>query len=156
MNDAPYTYAGFWLRALAYTVDTIIMLIPCWVLTQIYVIIVPELLRATRMEIVVKICLLILIVCIAGMNWLYFTILESSKKKATYGKEMFGLIVTDMHGQRISFKAANKRFFGKILSGFIFNIGFMMAGFTAQKQALHDFLAHTLVLKHKSEISNSF
>jgi uncharacterized RDD family membrane protein YckC len=55
--------------------------------------------------------------------------------------------VTDLSGNRITFARASGRFFGKILSGMILGIGFLMAGFTARKQALHDILAGCLVLR---------
>jgi hypothetical protein len=78
--------------------------------------------------------------------WLYFALMESSPRMATLGKMAVGLVVTDADGQRIGFGRASARFFGKILSGLVFAIGFLMAGFTARKQGLHDMLASTLVL----------
>jgi uncharacterized RDD family membrane protein YckC len=51
-----------------------------------------------------------------------------------------------MNGNRISFARANGRFFGKWVSGMIMNIGYLMAGFTEKKQALHDILAGCLVV----------
>jgi uncharacterized RDD family membrane protein YckC len=54
--------------------------------------------------------------------------------------------VTDDYGRRIGFGRASGRFFGKILSSLIFNIGFMLAGWTARKQALHDMIAGSLVV----------
>ena len=58
-----------------------------------------------------------------------------------------GLQVTDLEGRRISFGRASGRFFGKIISAMILYIGFMMAGFTEKKQALHDMIAGTLVIR---------
>jgi uncharacterized RDD family membrane protein YckC len=55
--------------------------------------------------------------------------------------------VTDAQGNRIRFGRATGRYFGKILSGLILYIGFMMAGCTPRKQALHDMLADTLVVR---------
>ena len=63
------------------------------------------------------------------------------------GKKVLGLRVTDLNGSRISFAKATGRHFGKILSGLILGIGFIMIAFTEQKQGLHDMLAGTLVLK---------
>jgi uncharacterized RDD family membrane protein YckC len=80
-------------------------------------------------------------------NWLYYALLESSAWQATLGKKALGLEVTDMAGQRISFARATGRYFGKIVSAFILMIGFIMAGFTAQKQALHDMMAGCLVIR---------
>lgn len=80
-------------------------------------------------------------------GWIYFALLESSAWEATLGKKALGLEVTDLAGRRISFGRATGRYFGKILSGFILLIGYIMAGFTEKKQALHDILAGTLVIR---------
>jgi uncharacterized RDD family membrane protein YckC len=79
--------------------------------------------------------------------WTYFAGMESSPLRATIGKLAVGLYVTDMQGRRISFSKATGRFFGKLLSGAILCIGFMMAGWTEKKQGLHDMMADTLVLQ---------
>jgi uncharacterized RDD family membrane protein YckC len=79
-------------------------------------------------------------------SWLYYALQESSPCQATFGKRMLGLRVADMDGQRIGFIRASVRFFGKILSGLICSIGYMMAGFTEKKQALHDMIAGTFVV----------
>lgn len=80
-------------------------------------------------------------------SWLYFSIMESSKAQATIGKMALSLKVTDMEGNRISFGRATGRFFGKFISEIILMIGFMMAGWTEKKQALHDMMADTLVIR---------
>ncbi len=78
-------------------------------------------------------------------HWLYYALFESSSMQATPGKKFFHLLVTDTEGKRLSFLRATGRYFGKYISTFIFGIGFLMAGFTAHRQALHDILAETLV-----------
>ena len=80
------------------------------------------------------------------ITWLYFALLESSTRQATFGKMALGLFVTDLEGNRLSFARASGRYFSKIISGMTFTIGFLMAGFTAKKQALHDMIAGCLVL----------
>ncbi|MCC7256323.1 MAG: RDD family protein [Dokdonella sp.] len=79
-------------------------------------------------------------------QWLYFALFESSSWQATPGKRALGLKVVDDNGNRIGFGRATGRYFAKILSGMIFNIGYLMAGLTARKQALHDYVASTLVV----------
>ena len=79
--------------------------------------------------------------------WLYFAVQESSWRQATIGKNIMGLKVTDEYGERLSFGRATGRHFGKILSSMILAIGYFMAGFTEKKQALHDMIAGTLVVK---------
>ena len=72
--------------------------------------------------------------------------MESSSKQATLGKLALGIVVTDLNGNRISFGRATGRYFGKIVSGMIFAIGYIMAGITERKQALHDIMASCLVV----------
>lgn len=79
--------------------------------------------------------------------WIYEAVMESSSKQATLGKMALGLKVTDEQGRRISFVRATGRYFSKIISGMILCIGYIMAGFTARKQALHDMIAGTLVTR---------
>ena len=79
-------------------------------------------------------------------QWLYFALFESSAMQATPGKRAMGLKVVGETGRRIGFGKATGRYFGKIVSGMIFNIGYLMAGLTARKQALHDLMAGTLVV----------
>lgn len=78
-------------------------------------------------------------------QWLYFALMESSKYQATLGKMAVGIKVVDLNGNKISFGKATGRFFGKIISGAIFYVGYIMAAFTERKQALHDMMANTLV-----------
>jgi uncharacterized RDD family membrane protein YckC len=79
-------------------------------------------------------------------SWLYFTLFESSSSQATLGKRAFGMMVTDLAGRRISFRQANKRFWGKIISTFFLMFGFFMAGWSEKKQGLHDVMAKTIVI----------
>ena len=84
------------------------------------------------------------IIGLAG-GWLYSAMMESSSRQATVGKMAFGMKVTDLQGQRLSFGLATGRHFAKILSGLILCIGFIMVGFTEKKQGLHDMIVGTLV-----------
>ncbi|MBF2016373.1 MAG: protein kinase [Rivularia sp. T60_A2020_040] len=80
-------------------------------------------------------------------NWLYFTVLESSQLKATLGKLLLGIQVTDLNNQQISFMQANLRYWSKLISIVILMIGFMTIMFTPKKQGVHDMLAKTTVIK---------
>jgi uncharacterized RDD family membrane protein YckC len=84
-----------------------------------------------------------------ALQWLYEAFMTSSSKQATLGKMAMGVVVTDLAGNRISFGRATGRFFGKLLSGIILMIGYLMQPFTEKKQALHDILAGTLVVKQR-------
>jgi uncharacterized RDD family membrane protein YckC len=80
------------------------------------------------------------------IGWLYYACFEASNIQATPGKRAFGIIVTNSSGHKISFRKASARYFGKLLSGVIFCIGYIMVAFTGRKQALHDTMAETLVV----------
>jgi len=80
-------------------------------------------------------------------GWLYFSLLESSKWQATLGKRAMGIMVVDYGYNRISFGKATGRYWGKVVSTLICYIGFFMAGWTERKQALHDIMASTLVIR---------
>lgn len=127
-------YAGFWLRFVAYIIDAIIVMIPTYL---IYGTIGGSFIEPNIFA------RLIGVVIAVG----YFVYLESSEKQATFGKQAMGIVVTDLHGNRISVANALGRYFAKILSALILLIGFIMAGFTEKKQALHDMIASTLVVK---------
>lgn len=83
------------------------------------------------------------------LNWLYFSLFESSKYQATPGKLLVKLKVTDDNYNKISFAKATGRHFSKILSGLIFGIGFLLIILNDNKKGLHDIIAGTLVLKEK-------
>jgi len=87
----------------------------------------------------------VLAILTIGASWLYEAFMESSSYQATLGKMAFGMKVTDLYGNRISFARATGRHFAKIISGMILGIGFIMVGFTERKQGLHDMIAGTLV-----------
>ncbi|MCE0521754.1 MAG: RDD family protein [Methylacidiphilales bacterium] len=153
-------YAGFWLRVAAYLVDYIILHVPMTIIAMVIGGIYGfDFARSHPGE---KLGFLnsdgtlngSFITLEAGtstvaliVGWLYFSLQESSFAQATLGKRVIGLKVTDEQGQRIGFGRATGRFFGKIISGLILCIGYMMAGFTERKQALHDMLAGTLVVR---------
>jgi len=152
-------YAGFWWRFLAIIIDGLILGVVKWiVLTPILAVVGIGAYKAASSgdmnetaamgmagAFVGAMMITWLFTAIAG--WLYFSLMESSKFQATIGKLALGIIVTDMDGNRISFGRATGRYFGKIISGIILLIGYIMAGFTEKKQALHDILAGTLVWK---------
>lgn len=83
----------------------------------------------------------------SGLDWLYFAFFESSSKQATLGKVVMKIIVTDLEGNRISFAKATVRYWSKWLSVIILMAGFIMAAFTSKKQALHDIITKSLVIR---------
>ena len=142
--DTPPVYAGFWLRFAAYIIDAIVMYAVIFVVALVFGL--GGALEVFKNEDLSALTIMVLAVIYIALL-MYFPILESSKLQATLGKKAVGIKVTDLDGNRIGFGRALGRFFGKILSGIILYIGFIMAGFTEKKQALHDMIAGTLVVK---------
>ena len=88
----------------------------------------------------------IVIALLVSLGCLYYTLFEASSWQATPGKRIMRLYVTDLNGKRITFARALIRNLARQISGFLF-IGYLIAGFTEKKQALHDILAGCLVLR---------
>jgi uncharacterized RDD family membrane protein YckC len=81
------------------------------------------------------------------LPWLYFSIMASSAKQATFGMMIMGTTITDLEGNRLSFKVATGRYFASILSGLILGIGYLVYFGSERKQTLHDQMAGTLILE---------
>jgi uncharacterized RDD family membrane protein YckC len=79
----------------------------------------------------------------------YNVITIGSSWQATLGKLAIGIKVTDLDGRPLSFGRSLGRELSKFfITGMIpLAIGFLMALFTERKQALHDMIAGTLVVK---------
>ena len=150
-------YGGFWLRFLAYLIDGAVITL------GIFVVAIP-LVFLTGLGTLVSqihpeedfndagfwlITALIFLLATVGLalTWLYHALMESSEWQATVGKKILDLVVTDMAGSRVSFWRATGRHFAKIVSVMIYPFGHIMAGFTLQKQALHDMIAGCLILR---------
>ncbi|MGH8184093.1 MAG: RDD family protein [Rhodanobacteraceae bacterium] len=143
----PGLHAGFWRRALAYLIDGLI-LSPLFVVLYLRVAgmaAVPALVQPGGM-VPFRWLPSLWLPCFV-IAWLYFALCEASAWQATPGKLALGLKVTDECGRRIGFGRASGRYFGKLLSGLILDIGYMLAGWTARKQALHDLMAGCCVVR---------
>lgn len=156
------TYAGFWLRFAAYIIDMAVLSVVGMVLAVPTVISIVTIALGLKdlndpMEILkdgnlVRVGMLLGIIILVSLislvtSWLYYALMESSKMGGTLGKMAIGLKVTDLDGNRISFARATGRYFARIVTNLTMFIGYIMAGFTEKRQALHDILASCLVIK---------
>ncbi len=152
-------YAGFWKRFVAYIIDSIIISIVCGILLIPFLAMVglgvfsmqdSDLSYDSETAVSLIVAMIagyvVLIAGCAVAGWLYFALMESSGQQGTLGKMALSIKVTDMNGNRISFGRATGRYFAKIISSLTLCIGYIMAGFTQQKQALHDIIAGCLVV----------
>jgi uncharacterized RDD family membrane protein YckC len=120
-------YAGFWVRFVAIIIDALIIAVGT------------GLVSAVTFGAGVALSFF--------APWLYEAFMLSSEWQATVGKRAMSIMVTHVDGSRISFARATGRHFAKYISAFILCIGFIMAAFTAKKQALHDMMAETVVIR---------
>lgn len=153
-------YAGFGARLVAYIIDGIVIGCIYTVITLILGVVGVGLGAAAASNVETMSeqelaamgglfagAFLVMMLVVTAVTWLYFSIMESSASQGTLGKMAMGIKVTDLDGQRISFGKAFLRQIGKYISGAIMMIGYLMAAFTEKKQALHDMIASTLVVK---------
>ena len=158
MEQAQHTYAGFWMRFVASIIDgvllgivNIIILVPFLGLVGLTAAAgasdIESDSRGAGLMIALLSTYIISMLAVAVAGWLYFALMESSARGATLGKMALGLRVVDLNGERIGFGRATGRYFGKLLSGLILGVGYIMAAFTQQKQALHDIIAGSLVIR---------
>jgi len=153
-HQAAPGYAGFWRRFFSFGIDVIFILIVLTGADAVLGFILgsdmtpPGGIQATVLGEIRQVAAAFLGMMVdSAILWLYWALFESSALQATLGKMALGIQVTDLHGNPISFAKATGRNFAKFISGLIFCIGFLMAGWTEKKQALHDIMAGTLVVK---------
>lgn len=150
-------YAGFWIRFVAYVLDYLILSVATSVLILPALAIfgfsmaMPFMNGHNDEDILYALPALFSFIAYCYFMalityWLYFAFFNSSKMQATPGKMAVGIKVTDYNYKRLTFARATGRYFSKIVSGFTMFIGYIIAGFTDKKQALHDFIASTYVV----------
>ena len=133
-------YANFWKRVAADLIDLTIYFI-LWIIIILTLgilatfIPMPDLLQT----------LVVVIVSIACYLY-YFVYTESSHTQATWGKQLFGLKVTDLAGKRVSFLRSLGRNLGALVSILTLGIGYLMCLWTQQKQCLHDKMENCLII----------
>lgn len=154
-------YAGFWLRFAAYIIDQLVIGIAGFIIA------VPIIAGIVAFGVklsflkdrnnffdegglvmvggIIGLVMLAIIFSIM-MKWLYYALMESSKFGGTLGKMAVSIKVIDYEGNRISFGRATGRYFSRIITNMTLWIGYIMAGFTDKKQALHDMIASCLVI----------
>lgn len=136
-------YASFGARFVALLIDQILLFIVTFMLGVVLAVVTQMDEEAlTSAEVFLNLLGVV-------VTWLYYAGFESSAQMGTLGKRALGLRVTDLEGQRIGFGKATGRYFGKIISGLVFGLGFLMMIWDDRKQTLHDRMADCLVIKQR-------
>jgi uncharacterized RDD family membrane protein YckC len=160
--------AGFWIRLLAYTIDSYVINICVGLvvlLLEFLTISTGGLFSGLAQSVSdsffsgnqVSIPLMFIagvfsvflafLLCIITVGFLYFSLFESSSLMATPGKLLLGIQVSDEQGARLSFRTALLRTVAKVASMLIFGLGFVLVGIQPEKRGLHDLVAGTRVRK---------
>jgi uncharacterized RDD family membrane protein YckC len=133
-------YAGFWVRALASLVDSVLMLVLILpILTMIYGMSYweNEAFVAGTWDVLFNYVLPAVAVIVF---WVY--------KSATPGKMLFNIYIVDAKtGDKPSTGQLIGRYAGYYVSMLVFFLGFIWVAFDARKQGWHDKLAGTVVVK---------
>lgn len=152
-------YAGFWIRFLAYVVDTIIVDIPVGAVA--YALIAPTIPAITCTNVdngfgttvqcagLNKLTSSFWLITLASLviGGVYFVVMWS-RFGQTLGQKLCGLRVVDAAtGQRITPGRAVGRYIGFLISGWVLWIGLIWAAGDSQKQGWHDKMASTFVVR---------
>ena len=127
--------AGFWLRVVAVIFDY-------GVLFMLLAVLFMALASAGAEDLALPVYLLWI-----AITFFYWPVLESTAWRATVGKKVLGLVVGDIDGGGLGFLRSLLRNLAKIISSIPFGIGYVLAAFTARKQALHDLITKAVVMR---------
>ena len=140
MPTTQVKYAGFWIRFVAIMVDGLVLDLPIG-LAQFA-------LRSAFPSVALSQWTAFIVGYLAylSITWIYFTWMTYAVG-ATLGKMLVGIRVKSDDFQRLSFgRVLLRETVGKFVSGIILCIGYIIAGVTQRKQALHDKFAHSVVV----------
>ena len=119
-------YAGFIPRSCALLIDLILISIPSILLSLVGI--------SSGIEFLI-------------VGLVYPVLFNASSWQATPGKRLFGLVVTDLNGNKLSLKKALKRHAWIFLIVISFGFGYLGQLMTDHKQTNQDLMARTLVVK---------
>ena len=134
-------YGGFWMRYLAFNLDSLVISI---IITLPLNIVVAVVGAPTGFKVVMFLLQMVL-------TYTYFIYL-TNKHQATIGKKLLGVRVVSDGGAPLSLgKIAFREIIGKFISFIILGIGYLMVAFTAKKQGFHDKMVGSVVLYNRAE-----
>ena len=131
-----HSYAGFWIRFLAYVLDAIILQVFLYLFGMVLGLLLGG---SDAVQIIATVFSFIV-----ALGYEVFFI---GKYGATPGKMALKLKVIRADGLPIGYGLAAGRYLAKILSAMILMIGYIMAAFDEQKRALHDRICDTRVVR---------
>lgn len=141
-------YAGFWIRFVARLIDAVLLGVVNAVIRIPLAIMLGV--GAGRREgmifMPVAMGLIGISVLISIAVGVVYEVYFVSTRGGTLGKMVLGLKIVRANGSPVPVGLATGRYFAQWLSGAIFMIGYIMAGFDPEKRALHDRICETRVV----------
>ncbi|MGW8185027.1 MAG: RDD family protein [Candidatus Moraniibacteriota bacterium] len=139
-------YAGFWIRWVAVFIDGIVVSVIAIPIMIVFYFLSGGTFSGKDSDMPVGFNFLGYII-----SWSYY-IFMTDKYQATLGKKVMGIIVVAEDLNKLPLgKIILRETIGKIVSGIIFGIGYLMAAFTNKKRALHDIISGTVVIYKEPE-----
>lgn len=143
-TEKDQSYAGFWVRVLAYILDSILLITVQTVLTLLIDTTIGMLGIVTEGDPAINIVI-----------WLFGAVLSISYAVfftgycgQTPGKMALRIKVIRTDGSALTYgRAALREVLGKFISSILLGIGYLMVAFDNRKQGLHDKIADTYVIK---------
>jgi len=133
--------AGFWLRLVALLIDGFLVFMMQVVFSLLLVMVGGG---GFNLQGSMPILTQVFSTILSLFYWVFFT----GYCGQTPGKMLLRIQVVRLDGETLGYgKAFYREVIGKFISGIIFLIGYLMAAFDDQKQALHDRMAKTYVIK---------
>lgn len=153
-NTDVLIYAGFWMRFFAALLDFFLMgaAVIALLLILAGLIVVSGRDNIVHNQLAMSIFLTIFI-CFAIA---YYVFTSSSEACATLGKRWLNIKVLDIYGNKITPQHALGRLMARSVSYLTCYSGFLIQPFTTRKQALHDLLAKTIVVRASENTKISF
>tara|TARA_R100000306_G_C4282800_1_gene95983 strand:+ start:83 stop:553 length:471 start_codon:yes stop_codon:yes gene_type:complete len=148
MNMSTPNYAGFWIRFVAFIIDS--LLITAVIVPVILIFYEPQ--QLSDSEFTYSPGNFFLNYVLPAVAFITFWIYKSSDP----GKMVFGIrIIDEKTGGKPSNGQMIGRYFGYYVSGILLALGFIWIAFDKRKQGWHDKLAGTLVVRESSTIEDN-
>lgn len=139
-GPAGVRYGGFWVRATASSIDSVLVLLFCVLLGFFQGLWTNESSFGTfRGQVIFQLMTF-------GINVLYYGWLQG-KYQGTPGKRLLGLRLVRSDLSPVEVPRSVARYFASILSGVVLGLGYLWVAFDPKKRSWHDRMAGTLVIR---------
>lgn len=139
-----YVYAGFWIRAAAALIDTVLMMV--FLIPIVFILMTTGLMETgdEASNLIENLLSFVFMPIVVMLFWRY--------RSATPGKMLFKLVVIDAKsGGRLAVGQMIVRYIGYYIGLIPLGLGYIWVGIDKKKQGFHDIIAGTLVVRYTDE-----